>query len=648
MSLKKAGLVGLLAAAALAIPASAATVEDLQAQVNALLAQLAALQGGSSSSAGCYSFTTDLTIGSTGADVTALQSFLESKGYFTYAGAKGYFGAITQAAVAAWQSANGVAPAAGYFGAISRAKYNTMCGGTSMSDDDDDDDDNGDFFTGDDEGSLENFDQISKYAGEEVGEDEEDVTVLGVEFEADGADQMIERVTVTINTPSAAAEDDLGDFIEDVSVWLDGEELGRMDVEDASYDRADDEYVFRFVGLDGIVADGDTGELLVAVTGPSSVNGDIEGEGWSVGILENGIRASSPNGVTESYDGEDPSNLGPETFTVETFSSANDVELKASKSSDNPDEQTVVGDSNDEFMADLLGFELEAEGSDIEVFSLEFDLTTSAPSVVQQVSELTLTCGGDSWSETPATTTVFADLEFMVDEGDSVECMLSAEMLEIDGTVFAEGDTLSADLDVSETDAEDESGEGLVTGDLTGSANGYDQTFISEGLEISNIEADAVLTFTADDASETSTGKFTVEFDVTANDSVVYLDKSATATTSTSTLGISTAGEGLLYVYDIDGADELVINSAILECVSNCGNNGDNSGTDFFIDEGDTETYRLTVSITGDDDPDPANFKIWLASINWATADATADQFYTSNLGEDTDADTGYLFLNAL
>ncbi len=640
MSLKKAGLVGLLAAAALAIPASAATVEDLQAQVNALLAQLAALQGGSSSSAGCYNFTSDLTIGSNnGADVTALQQFLQDKGYFTYTGAKGFFGPITQAALAAWQSANGISPAAGYWGPISRAKYNTMCGGTSMSDDDDDMG-NDDFFSGDDEGSID-VTAISKYGDEEVGEDEEDVTVLGAEIEADGADQMIERVTVVIDNPSDAAEDDLDDFITDVSVWLDGEELGRMDVDEASYDRGDDEYTFRFVGLDGIVEDGDTADLLIAVSGPNTVNSDIENEGWDVEIPDNGIRASSPNGVTDSYDG-----VGPEAFTVETFSSANDVELQASKSSDNPDEQTVVGDSDDEFMADLLGFELAAEGSDIEVFSLEFDLTTSAPSVVQQVSDLILVCDGEEWSETPASTTVFTDLEFTIDEGDSIECMLSAEMLEIDGTVFAEGDTLEADLDVSETDAEDESGEAVT--DLTGSANGYTQTFISEGVEISNVEADAVLTFTADDAGETSTGKFTVEFDVTANDTVVYLDKSATATTSTSTLGISTAGEGVLFVYDIDGADELVINSAILECVSNCGNNGDNSGTDFFIDDGDTETYRLTVSITGDDDPDPANFKIWLASINWATADATADQFYTSNLGEDTDADTGYLFLNAL
>lgn len=640
MSLKKAGLVGLLAAAALAIPASAATVEDLQAQVNALLAQLAALQGGSSSSAGCYSFTTDLTIGSTGADVTALQSFLESKGYFTYAGAKGYFGAITQAAVAAWQSANGVAPAAGYFGAISRAKYNTMCGGTSMSDDDDDD---GSFFTGDDEGSLENIDQLSKYSDEEVGEDEEDVVVLGLEAEADGADQMVERVTVVVDTPSDVAEDDLEDFIQDVSVWLDGEELGRMDVEDASYDRADDEYTFRFVGLDGIIEDGETGELLVAVSGPSSVNGDIEGKGWSVEIPNDGIRASSPNGVTESYDG-----VGPEEFTVESFSSANDVELKAKKSSDNPEEQTITGDSDNEFDAELLAFELAAEGSDIEVFSLEFDLSSSDPNVPDLVSSLTLSCGGDDWTETGATTTVFEDLEFTIDEGDSVECVLSAEMNEIDGTVFPEGATLSADLDTSETDAEDESGEAVT--DLSGSANGNDQTFISEGLEISNIDAKTpVNSFTADESGEESVGKFVIEFDVTANDSDVYLDKSTEEIAGLdggAGDGQGDTGEGVIYTVDMTATN--ATSTAVLECISGCGSASDNNANKFFIADGDTETYRLTVYVTAEEGDTNFSYAVWIDSINWTTGSANANdaaEFYTSNLGEDTDADTGSINL---
>uniref|UniRef100_UPI003080795A peptidoglycan-binding domain-containing protein n=1 Tax=Mesomycoplasma ovipneumoniae TaxID=29562 RepID=UPI003080795A len=64
-----------------------------------------------------YTFNTNLTVGARGADVVALQSFLESKGVLTIpAGvAKGYFGAMTRSALAAYQSMKGIKPAAGYF-----------------------------------------------------------------------------------------------------------------------------------------------------------------------------------------------------------------------------------------------------------------------------------------------------------------------------------------------------------------------------------------------------------------------------------------------------------------------------------------------------------------------------------------------------
>jgi peptidoglycan hydrolase-like protein with peptidoglycan-binding domain len=640
MSLKKAGLVGLLAAAAfIAIPASAATVEDLQAQINALMAQLASLQGGASTG-GCYGFTADLTVGSQGADVVALQTFLEAKGFFTYVGAKGYFGGITQASVAAWQAANGVTPAAGYFGPISRAKYNSMCGGTSSGGGGSTSGNS--FFTGDDEGSLENFDQMSKYSNEQVGEDEEDVPVAGLEVDADGADQMIERVTVVIDNPSLSTEDDLGDFIQDVSLTLDGEELGRMDVEDASYDRSADEYTFRFTGLEGIIADGDTAKLVVNVTGNSNLDSAIDGEGWDVTIPDNGIRASSPNGVTETYDGV----ITSESFTVESFATANDVELHAKKNSDSPDEQTVIGDSNNEFDVDLLAFTLEATGSDIDVFGLSFDIATSTGvDVTAAINDLTLTCGGDDWSENVmATGTVtFGDVEFTVDEDDSIDCTLSANVNQIDGSDVSEGDILSAKLLVDQSDAEDQSGENLDTTALTGTANGFDQTLISEGLSIDNVDSDAVLTFSANDTGETSQGKFTVEFDVTANDTSVYLDKSMNYSGTT---GVD--GEGVYFTIDSVGAGSSTVDSAILECVSNCGNSADNGAGDgeFFIDEGDTETYRLTVNMTGDSGASDS-FKVWIDSLNWSTEDlATADQFYTSNLGEDSDADTGFLLLS--
>ncbi len=76
-----------------------------------------------------YNYTRDLTMGSTGADVTALQNYLISGGYMASGYPFGYFGAVTKTALGKFQLANGISPTAGYFGAITRAKIAAL--GTS-------------------------------------------------------------------------------------------------------------------------------------------------------------------------------------------------------------------------------------------------------------------------------------------------------------------------------------------------------------------------------------------------------------------------------------------------------------------------------------------------------------------------------------
>ncbi len=65
-------------------------------------------------------FTRDLTLGSKGDDVTALQQILFDKHYLRSA-PTGYFGAMTKAALAGLQKDSGIAPATGYFGTKTRA-----------------------------------------------------------------------------------------------------------------------------------------------------------------------------------------------------------------------------------------------------------------------------------------------------------------------------------------------------------------------------------------------------------------------------------------------------------------------------------------------------------------------------------------------
>lgn len=75
-----------------------------------------------------YSFSTNLTVGSTGPAVVALQTALMSQGFSIASiangsASKGYFGAQTQSAVRAYQSAHGV-PSTGFVGPLTRAALN--------------------------------------------------------------------------------------------------------------------------------------------------------------------------------------------------------------------------------------------------------------------------------------------------------------------------------------------------------------------------------------------------------------------------------------------------------------------------------------------------------------------------------------------
>ena len=130
----------LWAVGAAALPlanAQTTSTASLQAQIASLLAEIQTLQaqlntqGGSTASAGAsYNFSTsDLTIGSKGAGVTTLQQFLIAQGDLTAVSAPtGYFGTLTQKALAKFQTANGIKPASGYYGPITRAylaKYQT-------------------------------------------------------------------------------------------------------------------------------------------------------------------------------------------------------------------------------------------------------------------------------------------------------------------------------------------------------------------------------------------------------------------------------------------------------------------------------------------------------------------------------------------
>jgi len=584
---------------------------------------------------GGYVFTRNLTIGSTGNDVVALQTWLEARGFLTIpAGvAKGYFGPLTRSALAAYQASVGISPAVGYFGPITRTNINSQNPSTGG------DTSGGGTVTcpagftctpvdggsgSGDEGQLVEIDETSSLSSEEVMEDEEDVEVLGFEYEAEDSDMTIERVDVDFTHTGSSGSDNLDDYITEVSIFHNGSKVASADVDEADED--DDVYSFRFSGLDIVTKDGEADEITVAVSGVRNIDSDDEGQEWTVEIPANGIRAIDEAGLSETYGDTDEIET---TFTVETLSSAGDLELNVSLSDeDDINESHVVEVSNDSDTneVEILAFEIEAEGSNMTVEDLPIFLTATGANVNVIINRLTLEWDGGDESETvtiAATTgtTTFSDLGIEIEEGETMEFVVKADVNELDDTNFTTGDTLKAELrgnsEVDAIDAEDQNGDSVGADDLTGSALGEDITFFTEGI---NVE----VTDTTEDRSNTSDsdpnsiGTYTIVFEVTAFGEDAYVDKDSGLTT--------------------DGVQWSVVGDTFTgNATSNLDSTADEETNTFRVEEGQTETFTLTVDLFNAAGT-AGYYGVQIDEIGFNDTDAAADTWLTAGL-EDLETD---------
>ena len=134
-------IIGISFALLLLFPAfsSALTTQEIQAQIQLLLRQVRALQqqllllqgGGNTTTGGifCLSLARNLSLGSTGADVSSLQQTLAvNVSIYPEGQVTGYFGRLTQAAVARLQTRYGITgDFSGTVGAVTRAFLQARC-----------------------------------------------------------------------------------------------------------------------------------------------------------------------------------------------------------------------------------------------------------------------------------------------------------------------------------------------------------------------------------------------------------------------------------------------------------------------------------------------------------------------------------------
>ncbi|MEK7586922.1 MAG: peptidoglycan-binding domain-containing protein [Patescibacteria group bacterium] len=646
-----------------ATPASAQTqsIADLMAIIDQYTAQLALLQGGAPATG--VAPVPPLTIGSAGAEVTALQDFLIMKGFLTMpAGvAKGTFGNLTQAALAAWQTANGVTPALGYYGSITAAKMATMMGGTVLSPIGGGTTCPAGFtcnptvpatpcpagFTctpigggttpTPDTGLTGSAGSVTITQTSTDVEDEvltgETGKVLGFKVEASGSDVSVSNVRVKFTAAvDSSASDRLTSYADEIVILADGEEVGSLDASDFSRDSSG--VYSASIPVSQIVKMSSAERVVfhVGFRAGDSIDSDDDGSANDWTALFVSLRYTDAEGVVLTDSTTGVSNAG---VYVNRVSASTDVKLRMAEGSNNPKTSNIKVPTSGTTDVTLAEFTLKAEGADMYFDQLRASTTISGTTNVSDIaSDFYLMRGSSRLAEVAGSTGTSQALTFSLDNteelssGDTEIYKIVAKVKAIASTntttTFGGGDTITASTSATvwNINAKADSDGKSVT-ERAGSVTTYTQTLYNEGIQVTKVSDS--FTLLPNDTSANVAGEFKITLRVTnfgSND--VYIPLNSLATTSTSvgsTKGIAFGITDGTTATTSTVADATVITGSVARVTG-----GVEKTNSVLISGGSSADFVLTTSLN----PTPAytgtrQYRIQVWSIGHATTDtATA------------------------
>lgn len=592
-------------------PAQAQTVAELQALIDSLMAQINSLSsqisGGSSSTVCPYTWSRSLSSGSTGADVMALQKFLNGSAdtQVAAAGAAGsagmetsYYGPATAAAVSNFQvkyrteilSPVGLVNPTGYFGPSTMAKANSLCVTSTGT---------GSTGTGSDAlqggaGYIDEAKFISSLNNEEVGEGTDDVEVMGLGVVPENSDIALTAVKVTFDISKGTNKNNssrLNKFADDVSLWLDGEEIARADARDFTKSSTGVYYNTFSLSSGAVIRDGDMGDLVVAVSGLSNLDSNDAGEEWGVTI--DSVRFKDAQGATIQ---DTTADMGIyRIFSFVSFATATDLGLRV-RSGDtaiNTARTIEVSATARTNEVEILSFEVEAEGgSDLNLDELVVIASTTNTTIDKVVSTAYLYMDGKkvgSENITTSTSTItFDDLDLDLEAGEKYDFVVKVDFLKA-VSPFVSGTEINARVDSSDVKntwvVEDEKGDNVVSTDRSGSATADAHTLVTAGVNIALGNTSAVEIVDANNTAG-NYGKFTMEVKVTSIGDTIYVLETAASTTAASTTA------GLSYVFEDTAGNQISTASSTSGSFA-LKSGGTVDGTSIRIDEGQTATFEF-------------------------------------------------------
>lgn len=516
--------------------AQAATLAELQAQIQTLLVQITALQNQLQAMQGltthCTVPASDLAFGNRGTDVVALQSFLMDRGYSIPAGATGYFGSQTQNALRQFQAAQGITPALGYnFGTQTRARMQLLCApAPTPTPQPQPEPEPEPALSG--EASLERL-TVNDGNDTDLEEGDKNAEIMEVSFEVRDGDVKIDRIYLGFRPDEANQEDDPWDVFSDVSVWKGSKKIADVDASRRDNWREDSpndgDYLLRMTGLDYIVREDRDLELIVKATIHNSVRGTSDGEIWNVFIPDEGIRGlDADNAAVYTGDTAD-------SVTLNLDEAGATDELIVRRSDDDPDARTLqVNDNSHSGYMQVFAFDLDTDDSrnDIHIYHLPIELTVGTSTLNTFMRDIRLIVDGETYTHestvdgNPGVVTFDFDRgDLTINAGDRVTASVEIDFKSLPDRY--EGTTIVGHVDASDIDAE---GIDDLTGNqLESAATGEVHTLYTKGSAVENDRTTAVVTSV--DGANNDYVTFGITVDLTAFGQDVYIPIGTTGVT---------------------------------------------------------------------------------------------------------------------
>ncbi|HRH55701.1 MAG TPA: peptidoglycan-binding protein [Candidatus Paceibacterota bacterium] len=552
--------------------------------------------------AASITFTRDLTIGSVGADVIALQNLLISGGFTIPAGATGYFGTQTQAALARYQAAYGIAPAAGYFGPITRGHIHanvTPTTPTTPTNPGTNDELRGD------EARLMNFELRREASSGNEGEEE--VEIATAEFDVERGDVRVERMDLRVIGTDTDLNMQPWRYFDRIAIFADGDEIADQDVDSRSdWNRSGDGYRLSFTGLDYIVRENDAAELTIVADIARTIDSSDMTQTFTFTVEDRGIRAVDAEGI-QQY-------VGRDSETVDFgFNAEENGDIQIRVNSDNPDPSILVADEDRE-SGEYEVFVFDLENRD-DVDSLITDLTISISDMNGGVSasnvirRATLEIGRDSYNGDIRDSSIeFEDMDAEIDGDDEVTATLVIRLARNATSTPITFSLASANVDA----------EGVRSGNsatVSGSVSSETHTIAFDGIVVEAVSTSQATVTPGDDASA-AYGTYTIKFDVTGLEDDAYI---ATTSAATGTVGT---------LYTIEGNAFAGTESSFLSSTARMENGF------YLVREGRTETFTLTVVL------DPSTAGTYLVRLDSVRFNSDAD--FTGSTNFSVANDTAY------